>query len=71
MRVSLQPPADPVSFGAVIDEAFFEPRVLQCLLGGDAALGVINEDLLQKIQELAVERGVDGNEFLCQSAVVS
>lgn len=37
--------ADACSFGAVVDDAFFEPRVLQSLLGRDACFGVVDEDL--------------------------
>lgn len=35
----------PCGFGAVVDDALLEPWMFQCLLGGDALSGVVDEDL--------------------------
>lgn len=51
----MQSLADPVSLRAVINECLLEPRVLQCLLGSDPVLRIVDKDLLQQIQELTVE----------------
>lgn len=56
--------ANPVCFRAVIDETLLEPRVLQGLFGCDALLGVVDEDALKEVQELAVERSIGGDELL-------
>lgn len=60
----MQSHADPVGLGAIVDDAFLEPRMLQRFLGGDALLGVVDKDLSQQVEELPVEGGVDGNELL-------
>lgn len=36
---------DARGLGPVVDEAFFEPGVLEGVLGRDALLGVVDEDL--------------------------
>ena len=38
-------------------------------LGGYASFGVVDEDLAEKIDELDVEGGVGGNDFLSGSSV--
>jgi hypothetical protein len=38
------------SFGAVIDDAFFEPRMFERLLSCDALLRIVYKDLSQKIE---------------------
>jgi hypothetical protein len=43
--------ADSVCFGTVVNEAFLEPGVLQGLFGSDSLLGVVDKDLLEKVQE--------------------
>lgn len=49
--LAMQSLADPVSLCAIVDKCLLEPRVLQCLLCGDPALGIVYKDLLQQIQE--------------------
>lgn len=39
----MQAHADPIGFCAIIDDALFEPWVLQCILGSDALLGVVDK----------------------------
>lgn len=56
--------ADPCGFGAVVDHALLEPRVLQRLLGRDALFGVVDENLFEKVQELLVEHRRWRNDFL-------
>lgn len=56
--------SDAVCFRAVVDKAFLEPGVLQGLFGRNTLLGVVYEDLLEEVQECAVERGVDRDELL-------
>ena len=53
---SLQP--DFVRLGAIIHERFFEPRVLESLLGRDALLGVVHKYPSKEVKELLVEVGV-------------
>lgn len=60
----MEPQADPVRFRAVIDKTLLEPGMLQGLFGCNALLGVVDEDALKEVQEVAVERGIGGNEFL-------
>lgn len=47
----MQSLADTVSLRAVINECLLEPWVLQCLLGGDPVLRIVDKDLLQQVQE--------------------
>ena len=60
----MQSHANPICFCPVINEALFEPRVFQGLLGCDPLLGVVDKDLPQQVQKLTVEGSVDRNEFL-------
>lgn len=62
--LTMQSHADPVGLGAIVDDAFLEPRMLQRLFGGDALLGIVDKDLSQQVEELPVEGGVDGDELL-------
>lgn len=43
---------------AVVHERLLEPRVLERFFGGDAFLGVVDEDAAEEVEELAVEVGV-------------
>lgn len=66
--------SDPCRFSAVVDEAFSEPRMLQCGLGGDPCPWVVDKYLAEKVEKLFVEAGIWGDDFLefCQShALVS
>jgi hypothetical protein len=56
--------SDLVGFGAIIHEGLLEPWVLKRLLGSDAFLGVVDEDLLEKIEELSVEFRMREDTFL-------
>lgn len=47
--------ADPTRFGAVVLHQLTEPRVFDCLSGGDALLGVVDEDFPEQVQEKFVE----------------
>lgn len=38
--------------------------MLQSLLGGDAVLGIVDEDALQEVEEESVELVIGGDEFL-------
>lgn len=49
---------------AIIDDSFFEPRMLESLLGSDAVLGVIYKNPLEEVEELSVKRRIRWNEFL-------
>jgi hypothetical protein len=49
---------------AVVDNGLLKPRVLKCLLGGDAILRIIDKYLLKEVKELFVEIIVGRNEFL-------
>ena len=40
-----------VGLGAIVNERFLEPGVLQCRLCGDPIFRIINEDLLQQVEE--------------------
>jgi hypothetical protein len=51
-------------FGPVVDHRLLEPRMLESLLCGYPLLGIVDENLSQQIQQLLVERGGVGNEFL-------
>lgn len=55
---------DPVGFGSVVHEGFFEPRMLQSLLGRDSLLGVVHKDPSEQVEELPVEVGVAWDGFL-------
>lgn len=41
--------------GAIVDRAFLEPRMLESLFGGNAALGIVDENLAKEVEELFVE----------------
>ena len=56
--------ADFGSFRTVVLDALVEPWVLERLLGGDTLVRVVDEDLLQKVEELDVELGVRRNRVL-------
>jgi hypothetical protein len=43
--------ANAVGLGAIVNERFLEPGVLQRRLCGDPIFGIINEDLLQQVEE--------------------
>jgi hypothetical protein len=43
--------ANAVSLGAIVNQRFLEPGVLQRRLCGDPIFGVIDEDLLQQVEE--------------------
>ena len=58
----LQP--DLVSLRPVIHERFLEPGMLEGLFGGDPFLRIVDEDPLQQVEELFVERGVGWDRFL-------
>lgn len=60
----MQPRADPVGFCPIVDEGLLEPLMLQGLLGRDAVLRVIDEDLLQEVEELAIIWGIGRDELL-------
>jgi hypothetical protein len=47
--------AETMCLCSVIDDALLEPGVLKGLLGGDAGLGVVDEDLVKKVKELLIE----------------
>lgn len=53
-----------MGFGSVVHEGFFEPRMLQSLLGRDSLLGVVHEDPSEQVEELPVEVGVARDGFL-------
>src|SRR5699024_5444515 len=59
---------DPHSLGAVVVLGLLEPGMLQGLFGGDALLGVVDEDLAQEVEELIVESGGCGDEILRQAS---
>ena len=46
---------DSNGFCTVVDYAFLEPRVLESFFGGNPFVGVINKDLLQKIEKELIE----------------
>ena len=58
---------DPRSLGPIIDEAFAEPWVSERLFGRDAFGGVVDEDFLEKVEELFVEDVVGGDDVLSQT----
>lgn len=43
---------------------FFEPRVLEGLLGGDAVAGVVDEDAVEEVEEVSAEVVVAGDDVL-------
>jgi hypothetical protein len=51
LGVALQLFPNPQSLSAIIHKRLFEPRMLESLLGGDPVFGVVNENVLQKIQK--------------------
>ena len=55
---------DARGLGPVVDEALFEPGVLESVLGRDALLGVVDEDFLEQVEELFVEGCVGWDDFL-------
>jgi hypothetical protein len=55
---------DLLSFGAVIFIMFLEPIMLQSLVCCDTLLWVVDEDLLEQVEELAVELIVGWDDFL-------
>jgi hypothetical protein len=55
---------DLFGLGAVVLVVFLEPVVLQGLMCRDTLLGIVDEYLLEKIEELAVEFGVGWDDFL-------
>lgn len=57
-------PPDPCGLGAVVNEAFPEPRMPECLLGGKAFGRVVDEDFLEKVEKLLVEEVGGGNDVL-------
>jgi hypothetical protein len=56
--------SDPVGFGTIVNETLLEPGVLQGLFSSYSLLGVVDKDLLQKVQECTVERCIDRDELL-------
>lgn len=50
--------------GAIIFDSLAKPGVIQSLFGRDPLGGVVDEDFLEKIQELDVEVSVGRNDFL-------
>lgn len=50
--------------GTVVFVVLLEPVVLQGLVRRDALLGIVDEDLLEKIEEFAVEFVVGWDDFL-------
>lgn len=69
--LAMQSHADPVGFRTVVDETLLEPGMLQGLLRREALLGIVDKDPLQQVQELAVEGGVDRDEFLAERSATS
>lgn len=49
---------------AIVNDRFFEPRVLESLLGSDAVLRIVHEYPLEEVEELSVKRRIRWNEFL-------
>lgn len=43
---------------------FFEPGVLEGLLGGDAVVGVVDEDAVEEVEEVGAELVVAGDNVL-------
>lgn len=64
LAIALALAADARGLGAVVDEALFEPGVLEGVLGRDALFGVVDEDFLQQVEELLVEGCIRGDDFL-------
>lgn len=64
-RPTLDPaPPDPCCFRAIVDEAFLEPRMPECLLSGEAFGRVVDEYFLEEVEELLVERAVGRDDVL-------
>lgn len=55
---------DLLGFGAIIFVVFLEPIVLQGLVCCNTLLRVVDEDLLEQIEEFAVELVVSWDDFL-------
>jgi hypothetical protein len=55
---------DLLGFGAIIFVVLLEPIVLQGLVCCDTLLWVVDEDLLEQIEEFAVELVVGWDDFL-------
>lgn len=53
-----------MSLSSVVHERLPEPWVLQGLFGGDALLGIVDENLSEEVEELTIEVGMAGNGFL-------
>jgi hypothetical protein len=53
-----------MGLSAIVHDRFPKPRMLECLLGSDAFLGIIHEDLLEKVEKLSVECSVWRNRLL-------
>ena len=51
-------------FGAIVTDLFIKPGVPEGFFGGDAAFGVVDEDLAEEVDELFVEGGGGGNDVL-------
>lgn len=63
-------PPEPSRLGAVVLEALLEPFVLEGVLGGDALVGVVDEDLAEEGEELLVEVGGRGDDVLLEGRVI-
>jgi len=55
---------DLLGFGAVVFVVFLEPVMLQGLMCRDTLLWIIDKDLLEQIEEFAVELVVSRDDFL-------
>ena len=54
-------------FGTVVDDTLLEPGMLESFLRGNTFVGIINEDLLEKVEEELIELtcvGMTGNDIL-------
>lgn len=56
--------ANLLGFGAVVFKVFLEPWMLQGLFGGDALLRVVDEDAVEQVEKLTIERCVVGDDVL-------
>jgi hypothetical protein len=54
------------SFSAIVNDAFLEPRMFECLLSRNALLRIVYKDLSKEIEQLFIERPIVGNKFLLQ-----
>jgi hypothetical protein len=51
LLLTRKPLANAVGLGAIINEGFLEPGVLECRFCGDPVFGIIDENFLQQVQE--------------------